>query len=223
MRNTQGFTLVELLVSMALLSIVLGILMTTQSTVIRSSMAHQTNAVRLGVITDITGYVGDRIKAAALLPDGFVINSVSCQRSPATGLPCLAVVVPQVDSTSGKLITWELHAFQYVDPAQLTSQERTPGLTDVNVALRELQLASTCGQTIPTSATLTTCFSGTFSTSLLSDELTLPVSGTAAFEYDSAQRLVTLRMRSVSVQNGTPSYLPANASYALKIYARNAP
>ena len=222
MRSTQGFTLVELLVSMALLSIVLGILLTTQSTVIRSSMTQQTNAARLGVITDITGYVGDRVKAAALIPDGVVINGASCQRSPATGLPCLAVVVPQV-STTGQISTWELHAFQYVDPAGLTVLERTPGLTGVNVALRELVLVSTCSQIVPTSATLTACFSGTPSTSLLSDELTLPVSGTAAFEYDSAQRLVTLRMRSVSVQNGTPSYLPANTSYALKVYARNAP
>ena len=222
MRRTQGFTLIELLISLGLLSIVLGILLTTQSTVIRSSMTQQTSAVRLGVITDITGYVGDRIKAAALLPDSVTVNGAVCQRSPTSGLPCLAVVVPQV-GTGGQITAWELHAFQYADPAGLTVQERTPGLTGVNVALRELQLVSTCGQSIPTSATLTTCFSGTPSTSLLSDELALPLNGTAAFGYDPSQHLVTLRMRSVSVQNGTPSYLPANDSYALKVYARNVP
>lgn len=222
MRNPQGFTLVELLVSLALLSIVLGILLTTQSTVIGSSMTQQTNAVRLGVITDISGYVADRIKAAALLPDGVTLNGASCQRSPTSGLPCLAAVVPQVDAT-GQINTWELHAFQYVDPAGLAVLERTPGLTGVNVALRELVLVSTCAQTVPTSATLATCFSGIPSTSLLSDELALPASGTAAFEYDSAQRLVMLRLRSVSLQNGAPAYLPANGSYALKVYARNVP
>ena len=219
--NTKGFTMIELIISLALMGVVLGIVLTIQSTVLSTSQQQRRQAVTLGVLTDVTGYIGDRVKSAALVTDGVTIGGVTCQRSPSSGYPCLAVVLPQVDS-SGQVTTWELHAFQYVDPAQLTTLERTPGLTGVNVALRESQLTSSCGVNVPTVSTLTTCFAGTPSVSLLSDELVLPGSGTAAFSYDASQQLVTLNTRSVSVQGGTITYLPLSGSYPLKIYARNA-
>ena len=219
--NDKGFTLIELLISLALMGVVLGIVMTIQSTVISSSQQQRRQAATLGVLTDITGYIGDRVKSAALVPDGVTLGGVTCQRNPSSGYPCLAAVLPQVDS-SGQVTSWELHAFQYLDPAQLTEVERTPGLIGVNVALRESQLTSSCGVNVPTIATLTSCFTGTPSTSLLSDELVLPGSGTAAFAYDASQRLVTLNARSVSVQGGNVMYLPRSGSSPLKIYARNA-
>ncbi|WP_407543072.1 prepilin-type N-terminal cleavage/methylation domain-containing protein (plasmid) [Deinococcus radiomollis] len=220
MRNS-GFTLIELLISMALLGVVLGIVLAAQNAVITSSQQQQSSAGRLGVLTDITGYIGDRVRSAALVPDGLNVNGSPCLLAPTTGLPCLAVVLPQVGS-SGQVSGWELHAFQYFDPATLSSQERTPGLSGVNVAVREAVLTSSCGTTVPTTSTLSSCFSGSATNNLLSDELSLPPSGTAAFSYDPAQQLMLLNMRSVSLLAGVTSYLPASGSYALKIYARNA-
>lgn len=219
MRNS-GFTLIELLISMALMGVVLGVVLSAQNAVVTSSQQQQSNAGRLGVITDMTGYIGDRVRSAALVPDGLTVNGAVCLRAPASGLPCLAVVVPQV-TTTGQVSGWELHAFQYVDPATLSSQERTPGLSGVNLAIREAVLTSSCGLTAPTAATASSCFSGSAANNLLSDELSLPPSGTAAFSYDPAQQLVTLNMRSVGLQGGVASYLPASGSYSIKIYARN--
>lgn len=91
------------------------------------------------------------------------------------------------------------------------------------MSIHELVPVSTCGRTAQTAAKLTTCFSGTPAVSLLGDELALPEGGTAASGYDPAPRLVTLRLRSVNVQNGRPSYLPASGPYTLKVYARNVP
>ncbi|MFD1734665.1 hypothetical protein ACFSC4_30740 [Deinococcus malanensis] len=52
-----------------------------------------------------------------------------------------------------------------------------------------------------------TTYSGTVSTGLLADNLILPATGTAAFEYTAATRVVTLRLRSVSqMSSGTTQY-----------------
>ena len=148
------------------------------------------------------------------------VNGAICLRGPASGLPCLAVVVPQVDS-AGQVSGWELHAFQYQDPATLSAQERTPALSGVNVAMREAVLTSSCGLTAPSAATASSCFSGSATNNLLSDELSLPPTGTVAFSYDPVQQLVILNMRSVGLQGGVANYLPASGSYSIKIYARN--
>ena len=218
-RYRQGFTLIELLVALGLLGALLGVLFSVESSVIQASGKQQATAARLGVITDLTGYVGDRLKTAALLPDGLLLGGAACLRSPpADTLPCLAVVTPQV--SGGAVAVWELHAFRYVSPATLSAQEATPHLQGANVALKELIVTGTCGAAAPVNATLSSCFAGTPVVSLLNDELALPV-GAEAFAYDAAQRLVVLNLRSVSSVRGQLTYLPAGSNSTLKIYARN--
>ncbi|MFD1729885.1 type II secretion system protein J [Deinococcus malanensis] len=220
--NRDGFTLVELLVGMAILGILMALILNLQSTTIQYSTQQTSNAQRLQAINDVAGYVGAQVRAAQNVPDGLTINGSTCSR--AGTVPCLAVILPVVETSAptgctrlpGTVIDWRLHAYRYIPRASIAATDRTPlpGLDSTAYGLQEIRVASGavlldsnadgCWDRVDTPPTT---YSGTVSTGLLADNLILPATGTAAFEYTAATRVVTLRLRSVSqMSSGTTQY-----------------
>lgn len=225
-RGQAGFTLVELVVSMGLVLAVLGVLLSMQGSALHGSAQAQTDAARLGVMTDVSGYMGDRIKDAALVPDHLTVDGQACDRVPVglgAALPCLSLVVPHLDAAA-HIDRWELISFQYVDPAVTPSdQPQLPALYGVSVALREVRTDGVCGASDPTMVTLASCFSGPTTDVWISSDLALPPAGALAFGYDETSHVVTLQMRSVGLLNGVVSFLPPSGAYSLRGFARNVP
>ncbi|MFD1734847.1 type II secretion system protein J [Deinococcus malanensis] len=129
--NRDGFTLVELLVGMAILGILMALILNLQSTTIQYSTQQTSNAQRLQAINDVAGYVGAQVRAAQNVPDGLTINGSTCSR--AGTVPCLAVILPVVETSAptgctrlpGTVIDWRLHAYRYIPRASIAATDRT--------------------------------------------------------------------------------------------------
>lgn len=99
----QGLTLVEMLVAMAIMGIVFVLVTNWQVSTL--SISTRTNAMsqRLTDLTDATGYVGDRVRAAIAVRDGgFTVNASSATAATNSGkcdavTPCLALLMPESD------------------------------------------------------------------------------------------------------------------------------
>lgn len=227
-----GFTLVELLVTMAIIGILLAVILNLQSSTISFTDKQSGLTQRLQAINDVSGYIGDRVKAAQLVPDGLSLpiggtstGTSACSRAGTE--PCLAVVLPVVDATCGLVVNWRLHAFRYVPRSPLPANEKValPGLDITGVyGLREIRVPSgvadgTC--TAPMN-TVPTTFSGTSTSGMLADNLVLPTGTDKAFEYDPDKKIVTLRLRSVAANRaGTLEHTPSSGPYKLQVFARN--
>ncbi|MFD1734759.1 type II secretion system protein J [Deinococcus malanensis] len=148
--NRDGFTLVELLVGMAILGILMALILNLQSTTIQYSTQQTSNAQRLQAINDVAGYVGAQVRAAQNVPDGLTINGSTCSR--AGTVPCLAVILPVVETSAptgctrlpGTVIDWRLHAYRYIPRASIAATDRTPlpGLDSTAYGLQEIRVAS---------------------------------------------------------------------------------
>lgn len=227
--NRQGFTLIELLVTMAIIGILMTVILNLQSSTIAFTAQQNGVAQRLQAINEVSGYIGDRVKAAQSVPDGLSVpastgGSSTCSRSASA--PCLAVVLPVVEPTCGQVINWALHAFHYVARSSVAATEKTPmaGLDSFAYGLRETRVASgsadkTCTDPM---TTVPTAFTGTSTSGMVVDNLMLPAAGTPAFAYDAAKQAVTIQLRSVTVsQVGVTEYTPAAGPYELTVFARN--
>ncbi|WP_104991455.1 type II secretion system protein J [Deinococcus sp. NW-56] len=103
MQAEQGLTLVEMLVAMAIMGIVFVLVTNWQVSTL--SISTRTNAMsqRLTDLTDATGYVGDRVRAAIAVRDsGFTVNASGATAATNSGkcdavTPCLALLIPESD------------------------------------------------------------------------------------------------------------------------------
>jgi prepilin-type N-terminal cleavage/methylation domain-containing protein len=223
---TGGLTLVEILVTLAILGILLVLILNLQGSTVQFTSGQDSRARRLATINDVSGYVGDRVKAAALAPDGLTVDGATCSRGAAA--PCLTVILPEVDRTCGQVINWTLFAYRYVPRTSLTATEKSPNPTlDTNAiyGLRETRVPSGAANGTCTAPMVTppTSFSGTVVSGMLADNLVL-TTGQAAFEYDTANKVVIVRLRTVDTARGQGlQYTPALAKdpYTLRVFARN--
>ncbi|ACO45509.1 type II secretion system protein [Deinococcus deserti] len=223
----HGFTLIELLVSMAIFGILIAAVLNFQSSAMKTSGVMGNQATRLQTISDVTGYVGDRVKTArTVYAASTTVGGATCD---ITATPaCLAIEVPvlgTVGDCAGLIVGWQKVAYRYVLWSSLAATERTPmaGISSVAYAMQEIRGAAsgdyisvTTNCTIanqPAAPTVTT-------TSLLDDTLAL-TSGHAAFAYTATTKTVTIKVRSVSATGGTLRYSPTTGPYILTIFARN--
>lgn len=118
-----GLTLVELLVAMAIMGIVFVLVTNWQVSTL--SISTRTNALsqRLSDLTDVTGYVGDRVRAAvrvrAASSNSLTVNTGTGSAC-STERPCLAVVLPRPSAT-GEVTQYDLHIYR-VEPRSVVNE-----------------------------------------------------------------------------------------------------
>ncbi|MDB5045982.1 MAG: prepilin-type N-terminal cleavage/methylation protein, partial [Deinococcus sp.] len=247
--TTAGFTLVELLVAMALLSIMLVALGAVESSTMKASNEITGEASRLQALQDAAGYVGDRVRAASVLSTSLSVNGSACDLTPAAGnLPCFAVLVGEVRQI-GANAQYDANAYLYlvyrlVARTQLASADRTPSTwADANtyalVESRQLVCApNAAAPVLPCAATTVTGVSTaiptsiptsitTTATNVLMDYATLdqnPGTFTAfsnTASTTSAPGQLVLRFRQKQQQRGQTIYTPRSGPFELTVQRRN--
>lgn len=135
-----GLTLVELLVAMALIGIVFAMITNWQVSTLNISTRTNATSQRLSDLNDVTGYVGDRVRAALRVrtaTSGLSVNTgtgATC----ATERPCLAVVLPDPND-NGQINKYVLYVYR-IDPRSVLNADDkvTDTWAETNVAvLRE--------------------------------------------------------------------------------------
>ncbi|WP_221088733.1 PulJ/GspJ family protein [Deinococcus aquaedulcis] len=228
----SGFTLIEVLIALAIFGILIVLVLNLQTSVIGFTDAQNNAALRLQGLNEVGGYLGDRVKTAQAVRDGITVDGEVCQMSAAA--PCLAVVLPTLNPDCGTdvPVNWTLHAFRYVARSAIPAAEKTPapgldtasagayGLKETQVPLTDPAVPTTCTAVAPPSNTAS--YMGTARSGYVTDNLTL-VAGQNAFSYATTggKNLVTLRLRTVSSSRNGLVYTPVSGSYELQVYARN--
>lgn len=244
-----GFTLVELLVGMAILAVLLAAVFSFQQSTTEYATTQNNQATRLQTVNDIAGYVGDRLRAAGgiapssmSLPNGTAAGtSETCS---ATGTrPCLAALLPVVEDARGaaactpavapgRVVGWTLTVYRYVPRAELESTLRGPdnatldqkayGLVEIrlNDPSRPPPVAGTCGTRQSTPAAISQ-YTQVAARNLITDQAA--VGSAAPFEVDTALKTVTLRVQTVTAQGTKLTYTPSAAPYKLTVNTRNVP
>lgn len=125
-RADQGLTLVELLIAMAIMGIVFVLVTNWQVSTL--SISTRTNALsqRLSDLTDVTGYVGDRVRSAVrvrVATSGMTVNS-GTGNACSNERPCLAVVLP-MPSASGGINEYDLYTYR-MEPRSVLNEDDRP-------------------------------------------------------------------------------------------------
>ncbi len=242
-----GLTLIEILLALGIMGVILVLITNWQTNTL--DLTTRTNATGRGLmeLNDLTGYVGDRVRAAVrvrVATSGLSVNS-GAGNACAVTQPCLAVVLPEADPTTGTVTAYRLFVYRLQPRSVVTDDKAPDAWAEDNVqVLREYR--STSGSTPPTctvaaGVTLETASApgcaelrnlagltsvGSFQPYLVSDYLTpadqLP-GGAAPFSWDAATRSVTLRVQFRQQARGRVTTLPPTQAYALNVRARNAP
>lgn len=242
-RRETGFTLVELLVAMAILGIIFMLVTNWQVSTLNISARTNALSLRLSELNDVTGYVGDRVRSALeVRTSGFTVNKGSAPNGGQcdTVTPCLAVLVPVEEAdVSGPALVYKQSFLQLIyrmEPRSTWSasdEDKVPDTWADNAAnnvmlLREYYARCTltvteCRNTFRN----TTDFSG-MNRYLVSDYLTsVDQSGgtitpfDAVFDEKKKTGTVTLRFQGKQNVRGTTYFIPPTGPYTLTVQARN--
>lgn len=157
-RRIRGFTLVELLVALALLGVIVaGLLALTRGT-LRFTAITQAGAMAIEDVADAEGYLMDRFRAARAVFQSVDVDlgssTFQCRTQPSesglAGPPgrCIAVVSPVLGSTDDEpIIDFDLSVFAVVPIGTLYATE---GLArgwagEETLALVEYRVGEICG------------------------------------------------------------------------------
>ncbi|NTY00255.1 prepilin-type N-terminal cleavage/methylation domain-containing protein [Deinococcus sp. JMULE3] len=248
MRREAGLTLIEILIALGIMGVVMVLITNWQTDTL--NLTTRTNATGRGLteLNDLTGYVGDRVRAAQrvrVATSGLSVNSGSGNAC-STLNPCLAAVLPDTDLMTGTVTRYVLYVYRLEKRSVVTLDKTPDDWAESNVqVLREYRSGDTAttpvncvpaaGQTFETAtgagcadmrnlAGLTSV--GGFNPYVVADYLTpadqLP-GGAAPFEWNAATRSVTLRVQFRQQAGGRVTTLPPTQAYALNVRARNVP
>ncbi|GGR91821.1 type II secretion system protein [Deinococcus sedimenti] len=249
MTRHQGFTIIELLVGMAILAILTAAVFSFQQSTTVFAASQNGLAQRLQTVNDISGYLGDRLRAASRivpdgtsLPDGTAANTLkSCDLGGTS--PCIALVLPVVEDSRGaqacgttpatepgRIVGWTLNIYRYVPRADLDVSLKTSTLTSLDgaaQALVEIQMenpsrpvvAAGSCGTLQPLPDATSAYTSVLGRNVITD---LAVVGSnPGFEYDAVKKYVTMRLRTVESVNGKLVYTPSADFYTLRVNSRN--
>lgn len=231
-----GLSLIELLVALALALIVLMAAGSFQNSTMSLTSTLDGQSQRLGVLTDLSGYLGSRAREAAGYPDNLTLNGAACKRSAAR--PCLALLLPQLstDATkraNGVVDKWRIVAYRYAPRSDVPADSKVPGawLDQNALALFEeryaLPATGCAPPALPPAACLTAATLEAPPGPLpLFDALTLgQADGSTFAPFEVVGSSIVLRFRAVGQRRGEAEYTPALGSdpYELRISPRNAP
>lgn len=240
-RRTPGFTLVEVLIVLAILGIILVAVMNVQVGMMRDSARVTGQANRLQELEDASNYVADRLKGASVVSTSLTVNGESCTISSTTS-PCFGVLTREFRDVSGSTPV-RPNAYLYLvyrlvprsTPAE--GERVTDTWADSNtlalVEYRKLACAPT-GQADNLSGAVPACTTTTTPTTVpptlagaemnvIMDRTTVDaVSGTfTPFAYTASTRKFEIKLRVKEREQGTVRYAPGNGPLTLIVQHRN--
>lgn len=240
MRRSAGFTLIEVLVTMAILGLLLGSLTYFWIGTLRVSTSAETNAQQVLTLQDASAYMADRVRGASALlyqltltdPDG---SSRVCALEPeATQVPCLGLLVRKINA-SGDIEEHLYQAIVFAFEKRLllgANYKISDDWLDANTyMLREYRLVCTTAPLLYPATPVCPGDGGSITGvqgQLLVDGLTNAGLGGTFQPFGLSGAEVTLRMRGVARINGRVVYFPAadtqatpGGVYRLVVRARN--
>lgn len=235
-RRTDGFTLIELLLATAILGILVGAVVSMSGSFLGYSRHVSAINTKLSDVNDAAGYVATNIRRAMrVLPGPLSLPGASTSCSMPAGTvtwtagdsttwPCLALVVPSVDRTSGSIVGWDLLAYRIVPVSSWTGNPGFPDGWDGNdtpvmLEYRVPLCTSSCGSVPPTSIPAT----ATSTVSLVLGDLTFAgVSGSpikvVGDQATATDITLTLQARSTGLESAT--IVPSSGPLVLRVTRR---
>lgn len=230
--SAKGFTIVELLVATAVLGILLSALIFFTTSTLRFSQIARSQSDFIQELSDVTGYIGDNIRRAALVStDGTVsVNGNSCDISD-TDNPCIVLVVPE-DTGAGGGLNYLLLAYRVEPRTALPDAQRTDNAwaDDNTKIIREYRttLCNGCALAAVAGGGTLNNPNVTGATELfvldllaLNDDGTVLGSGDLPFRYDAATGEMTLTLRLQDRVRSQVRTYPQDAPYTLSVFRRN--
>ena len=234
--RTAGFTLVELLTSLAILGIMLAALTSVEFSTMKASSELTVQADQVRSLQDLSGYLGDRLRASRDVSTSTTVNGAPCTLTPASGdTPCFALLVAEARQV-GTTVQYDPNTYLYlayrlVPRSQLTTADKgADSWADSNTFAVVESRSVVCQPdpaitTIPPCTTPPSSLPANFNTStpnVLMDYGTLDAtSGSfAPFAY-SATGQFTLLLRQKRLVRGSVKYSPSSAPLQLVVQRRN--
>lgn len=235
-RRQAGFTVLEVLITLAILGVFLVAVTTTQSSTLQTSSQQSGLANRLRDLQDAGGYVADRLRQSILVSTDLSVNGAACQiTASGAGAPCFAVLASdmrQVGSTPQYQPNVYMYlAYRLVPRSNVSTAEKADDTwADANTFALVEYRSTICA---PTASV--TCSPGTVPTTIpasianmtanvLLDFITLDAVGGGTFTpfaYDAASKQFTLTLRQEQLEFGRSMYTPSNDAYTITVQRRN--
>ena len=251
MRNSQkgtGFTLIEMLVGLALLSIILTVVTDLTITTMSYSTRVLGDADRLGELNTTSGYIGDNLRRALAVKTSVTVNGSTCSLNAGTAVypACIAILVPEARGIiaaqpATNIDTYRILVYRVEQRSQLSSAFKTDSSwadanTFVIMEYRSIQCQDTpavAPSVVPTrcnAAAQLTAFTGTtgitnMSGNVVMDSLTLdPSTGSTLFKplaYNATNNGFVLTLRTKRRERGNVLYTPRADAQVLTVLRRN--
>ena len=235
--RTAGFTLVELLISLAILGVMLAALTSVEFSTLKGSSELTSQADQVRSLQDLSGYLGDRLRAARdVSTTTTTVNGVPCTLTPASNdTPCFALLVAEArqQGTTVQYVpnTYLYLVYRLIPRSQLAAADKAPdSWADINTFAVVESRFVVCQPdpsitTIPACTAPPTALPTSFSTgapNVLMDYATLDASSGSVtpFAY-SASGQFTLLLRQKRLVSGSVKYSPWNAPVQLVVQRRN--
>jgi|GEM_PF-1121861 len=232
----QGFSLVEVLVAIAVLGVVIGVLITVTASTLTFSARAISDAERLAELRDVTGYMSDNIRRARAVLTDTTVNGARCNI--ADGLSaCFALVVP-VERESDTINTYLVLAYRIQPRSELGALYKlADAWADANTFVIQEYRRVICGPSRPRKPEDPPPPYPPCSGSPAVPPTPLPtISGarpylvldglafdnlTQAFSYDPANRKLTLTLQVKQLHRGVVHFTPQSAPQKLQVVRRN--
>lgn len=221
----QGFSLVEVLVAIAVLGVVIGVLITVTASTLTFSARAISDAERLAELRDVTGYMSDNIRRARAVLTDTTVNGARCNI--ADGLSaCFALVVPEARNSEA-IDTYLFLAYRIQPRSELGALYKlADAWADANTyVIQEYRRVICSPTTTPCSGspavppTPLPTISGA-RPYLVLDGLAFD-NLTQAFSYDPANRKLTLTLQVKQLHRGVVHFTPQSAPQTLQVVRRN--
>lgn len=154
-RCFRGFTLVELLVALLLLSVISAGLLALTTGTLRFTARSQAGSMAIEDVADAEGYLMDRLRAARAVYQSVVVDlggsDFECRTTPSDSSPrgrCIAVVSPVLGPAEDEpIIDFDLSVFAVVPIGTLYAAEglQRGWAGDDTLALVEYRVEEICG------------------------------------------------------------------------------
>jgi prepilin-type N-terminal cleavage/methylation domain-containing protein len=224
--KTQGFTLVELLIAMAIAGVIIMAVLSWQLASTDASIRSNALVQSLSELNDLTGYVGDRVRSAeGIRVNDFKINGKVCDST----TPCLALLAPQDRGASDR--KWLYLVYRLEKRADWTSVYKVENAwadkaENKIMVLREYR--KSCDLTAPgvcdsfKTAFVSLADFDISAVGLVTDFLTsTDQAGTAIVPFAKTGSAVELKFQYKQPVQGKATYLPRTGPYTLTVQARN--